>query len=124
MIQRLCFPRSFLLFIICLFWTPFATSFSSRASKTDNTFSRQSFRLFTASDEDAADDVDLGDWRKFRASLIAQEEASDEESKSSATANKSVAKENEILLEEQNSELAKEYKSGVWAHLISEPESK
>ena len=95
-------------------------------------------------DDTISSSLDLGDWRKFRATLIAQEEEKDgdddivqqqgetktnttNESGSSSTNNinnKKVSnnKENEILLEKQNSQLAKEYKEGVWAHTIAEPE--
>jgi hypothetical protein len=90
---------------------------------------RQNLRLFSSGSNNADDDsdLDLGDWRKFRASLIAQEEegSTDDEGdgkKKSPKLKKPVAKENELILAKQNSELAKEYKSGVWAHLIAEPE--
>jgi hypothetical protein len=94
----------------------------------------QQFILFAApSDDDDDDDDDeteediaLGDWRKFRASLIhsglpgADDVADQKEEK--AKSKKSVAKENEKLLQEQNQELAREYQAGVWAHVVAEPE--
>lgn len=75
--------------------------------------------LFSSSNNE---DFELGDWRKFRASLIAKEEEETTTPTTTTAMKQSVAEENEKLLEEQNEALAKEYKSGVWAHLISEPE--
>jgi hypothetical protein len=71
-------------------------------------------------DDDEMDSSDLGDWRKFRASLIDGEE--DFSSSPQAAKKKSVAVQNEALLEQQNKELAAEYRSGVWAHTIGQPE--
>jgi hypothetical protein len=76
-----------------------------------------------ATDEDDDDDDDyddmessnLGDWRKFRASLI-------DEGLPGENNEKSVATENEALLEQQNKELAEEYRSGIWAHTIGQAE--
>jgi hypothetical protein len=87
-------------------------------------------------EDDDDDDVDvgdtLGDWRKFRASLIdsglpsGDDDEDDDESKNKKAApppkTKSASEENENLLAQQNPELANEYRSGVWAHLIAEPE--
>lgn len=102
-------------------------------------FSLQAMEKDDMEDEEQEEeqDLNLGDWRKFRASLIAREEEqqdifNDEDKQKSNKNNKSnkentvtiksVSKENEVLLEQQNSQLAKEYKEGVWAHLIAEPE--
>lgn len=49
-------------------------------------------------------------------------EADSNDKTSNKLKRKTVAKENERLLEQQNAELAKEYKQEVWAHLIAEPE--
>lgn len=71
---------------------------------------------------DEEDNMNLGDWRKFRAQLIASENDSDNDTTSSTTASTmdaTTSKENELLLQTQNEELAKEE---VWAHLIPEPE--
>jgi hypothetical protein len=116
-------------------------------------------------DEEDEDDEDdslmddsslLGDWRKFRASLIDGglpittsapiSSSSDDSSDSSngdtstqetkpgkqpakkttaaatTTKRKSVAAQNEALLEQQSQSLALEYKTGVWCHVIQEPE--
>jgi hypothetical protein len=108
-------------------------------------------------DEDEAllDDTALGDWRKFRASLIdaglptisspsassdasdsaisssspTTEETTQQQPKTAAAAasaetrrRKSVAAQNEALLEQQSQALAQEYRTGVWAHIIEEPE--
>jgi hypothetical protein len=88
-------------------------------------------------DEDAlTDDSSLGDWRKFRASLIdaglptiaTSQSTGDspageakQQRKTQAT-RKSVAAQNEALLEQQSQALALEYKTGVWCHVIQEPE--
>ena len=85
-------------------------------------------------DDDDIDDTSLGDWRKFRASLIDEglpgEETMDEENVNAITktddskkkTRKSVAAKNEKLLEEQNAQLAEEYKTGIWAHTIQQAE--
>jgi hypothetical protein len=84
-------------------------------------------------EEDEDDDEDfgdtLGDWRKFRASLIdsglpssSSGDDEDDEKAPSPPKKKSVSEENENLLAQQNPELANEYRSGVWAHVIAEPE--
>eukprot|EP00980_Cylindrotheca_fusiformis_P028177 scaffold22585_cov149-Cylindrotheca_fusiformis.AAC.7 len=113
------------------------TTAASAAIKTSTTSAvARELCLFSSSSNDnsnnrnSEDDVDngdgdnkqmeLADWRKFRASLIAQETKTNEGDSSSAPP--SVAKENEKLLQEQNEALAKEYKREVWAHLIPDPE--
>lgn len=74
-------------------------------------------------DDENMDDEALGDWRKFRASLISSGlPGDDSQPKKAATENKPVAVQNEKLLAEQSEELAKEYRSGVWAHLTTQPE--
>ena len=78
-------------------------------------------------DDDILDDANLGDWRKFRASLIGSglpsaSDGAEKDEPKSVTQPTSISKENENLLEEQNPQLAKEYRSGAWAHLIAEPE--
>ena len=83
-------------------------------------------------DDEEIDDSNLGDWRKFRATLIdgglpSEPSSSSSGDKKTTTAkpkvtSKSVASKNEALLEEQNEELAKEYRTGVWAHTIGQPE--
>lgn len=75
-------------------------------------------------DEDEVDLSSLGDWRKFRMNLA---ETGAETSPSSSTESvssqpKSVSKRNEALLTSQNSKLAREYLSGVWAHAVPVPE--
>mmetsp|Transcript_62313 Transcript_62313/g.184379 ORF Transcript_62313/g.184379 Transcript_62313/m.184379 type:complete len:349 (-) Transcript_62313:1344-2390(-) len=79
-------------------------------------------------DDDAIDPDSLGDWRAFRRNLAQSgietpessgagtDDGSDEETKKSKVERKSVSKRNEALLEAQSEALAKEYKSGVWAH--------
>lgn len=86
-------------------------------------------RLYASNDEgeddddDDMEDVDLGDWRKFRASLIDTGISTGEEEKNKEKESKpSVADKNEQLLEKQNAQLAEEYRSGVWAHTTGEPE--
>ena len=71
-------------------------------------------------DDDLEDDEDedapaLGDWRKFRATLIAQE-------KPSTASAAAVAPQNQALLQQQNQALAAEYQAQVWAHTIGQPE--
>jgi len=88
-------------------------------------------------EDDQLEDTSLGDWRKFRASLIdsglpsAGEDGDNNDSDISPSSStsaakkrtKSVSKANEMLLAEQNEALAAEYRSGEnWAHLIAEPE--
>jgi hypothetical protein len=76
-------------------------------------------------DDDILTDVSLGDWRKFRASLIdggLPGENGGKKVKVEPTKNKSVAAENEVLLAQQNEKLAEEYRSGVWAHTVGQPE--
>lgn len=85
-------------------------------------------------DDYSIDDASL-DWRKFRASLIDEglpgEVTSQKDGKiSDSTTNaedkkktrKSVAVQNEKLLEEQNAQLAEEYKTGIWAHTVPQAE--
>ena len=105
---------------------------------------KNSLALFAAADDEEEDDDDeydiddssLGDWRKFRASLIDEglpgEDTKDEETTnynaisktedSKKKTRKSVAAKNEKLLEEQNAQLAEEYKAGIWAHTIQQAE--
>ena len=81
-------------------------------------------------DDDDDDDIELddsalGDWRKFRASLIdggLKTSADDANDDGKLKKRQSVAEQNEKLLAEQNAKLAEEYRSGVWAHIIGEPE--
>jgi hypothetical protein len=102
-----------LLVLVLVFHSTVSTAFVSPAGSILTTTRQPAPSLFSSSSED----FELEDWRKFRASLIAKEETT-----TTTTMKQSVAKENEKLLEEQNEALAKEYKSEVWAHLISEPE--
>eukprot|EP00548_Thalassiothrix_antarctica_P010387 CAMPEP_0194152834 /NCGR_PEP_ID=MMETSP0152-20130528/54175_1 /TAXON_ID=1049557 /ORGANISM="Thalassiothrix antarctica, Strain L6-D1" /LENGTH=470 /DNA_ID=CAMNT_0038857689 /DNA_START=187 /DNA_END=1599 /DNA_ORIENTATION=+ len=93
-------------------------------------------------DDEYIEDIDLGDWRNFRKTLVdsgisyeTTEEGyldtdakKTEETKTSTNSNiekgggssierpTSVSKANEELLEKQSEILAKEYKGGVWAH--------
>lgn len=80
-------------------------------------------------DEEELNADSLGDWRKFRASLIDGGLPSDKpktvDSSSSSkklSSKKSVAAKNEELLAKQNQALAEEYRTGVWAHKISQAE--
>jgi hypothetical protein len=77
-------------------------------------------------DDDILADVSLGDWRKFRASLIDGGLPGENSGKSNeegpSKKSKSVAAENEALLAQQNEKLAEEYRSGVWAHKVGQPE--
>jgi len=84
-------------------------------------------------DENLDDDSSLGDWRKFRASLIDgglpggvttsnQDSSISSASSSSMAQKKSVAAQNEALLAQQNKQLAEEYRAGVWAHTIQQVE--
>ena len=111
------------------------------SSSSDTTFEKSNVlrsKLFAAAsdsdqdddedddDDDEGIDLDVGDWRKFRASLIDSGlpggSSEDDDRKKEQKSKPSVAKENEKLLEAQNKELAKEYQSGVWAHVVAEPE--
>ena len=81
-------------------------------------------------DEDDSDsvlaDASLGDWRKFRASLIEGglpgDDNNNKETRELKKSSKSVAAENEALLALQNEKLAEEYRSGVWVHKVGQPE--
>ncbi|CAB9517539.1 Uncharacterized ACR, COG1678 [Seminavis robusta] len=78
-------------------------------------------------DEEELDEASLGDWRKFRASLIdgglpGENNNGSTTSSKAKTKKKSVAVQNEALLEQQNEELANEYRTGVWAHKVGQPE--
>lgn len=95
---------------------------------------RQKHTLYDSSSEHDDDDDDeyidtdsLGDWRNFRRSLAmatndnddgsSSKKAIDDSSTSAATAStEREVTENEIVLENQNKELAEEYASGIWAH--------
>jgi len=95
--------------------------------KSAVTTTRPTTRLYASSDDEIEDDdisdVDLGDWRKFRASLINNGiSTGDEEIKTEKRQKPRVAEQNEQLLEEQNAILAEEYRSGAWAHTTGEPE--
>ena len=112
---------------------------SSQRSASSSSSTQSSFLLqatesdgidFGDDDEEDDDDIELddsalGDWRKFRASLIdgglktSADEPGDAEK---LKKRQPVAEQNEKLLEEQNAKLAEEYRSGVWAHIIGEPE--
>jgi hypothetical protein len=75
-------------------------------------------------EDDYIDTADLGDWRAFRRSLTVGEASSTASTLSTdATTTKASVKsaslENEALLQQQNPELAREYKTGVWAHETS-----
>ena len=72
-------------------------------------------------DDEEIDDSSLGDWRKFRASLIDGGLPGSTEQKEKPS-KKSVAEKNEELLAQQNEKLAEEYRSGVWAHTVGQPE--
>lgn len=79
-------------------------------------------------DDDEEGDLDssLGDWRKFRAALIdgglPGEQETTSSNKDSKKERKAVAEKNEALLAKQNEKLAEEYRSGVWAHTLGQPE--
>jgi hypothetical protein len=74
-------------------------------------------------DEEEIDDASLGDWRKFRASLIdGGLPGSTAVEKEKEKPRKSVAEKNEELLAQQNAKLAEEYRAGVWAHTVGQPE--
>jgi len=64
-------------------------------------------------EDDYIDDANLGDWRKFRSTLV---DSGISGNGSSVERPKSVSKANEELLNQQSKKLAKEYKDGVWAH--------
>lgn len=101
---------------------------------------RQKHTLYDSSSEHDDDDDDeyidtdsLGDWRNFRRSLAmatndnddgsSSKKAIDDSSTSAATAStEREVTENEIVLENQNKELAEEYASGIWAHQTPTPE--
>ena len=116
-----------------------------------NFCTEQQHCMRSGDDDDYIDEDSLGDWRSFRKNLansaasistarssidgidLSEESISatitSESSTSSSTINtdnqqrpKSVSKQNEQLLEAQNSALAKEYLDGVWAHESSIPE--
>lgn len=65
-------------------------------------------------EEENNNNDDLGDWRAFRRKLTEME--------SSKERPQSVSQRNEELLASQNEVLVEEYRSGVWAHSIPEPE--
>ena len=84
-------------------------------------------------DDDELDDASLGDWRKFRASLIDgglpgettagdSTKTDDNQDTKKSKKNKSVAAQNEALLAQQNEQLAEEYRTGIWAHTIGQAE--
>ena len=99
-------------------------------------------------DDDYIDEDSLGDWRSFRMNLansaaststsssidgidisdqssttkVTTSESSPSSNTAAAERPKSVSKQNELLLEAQNSALAEEYTNGVWAHESSIPE--
>jgi len=83
-------------------------------------------------EESSIDDTSLGDWRKFRASLIdgglpsapSSTATTTKTAGSSTKSNKkkSVAAKNEELLAKQNEKLAEEYRTGVWAHTVPDAE--
>ena len=112
---------------------------SSQRSASSSSSTQSSFLLqatesdgidFGDDDEEDDDDIELddsalGDWRKFRASLIdgGLKTSADEPGDAGKLKKRQpVAEQNEKLLEEQNAKLAEEYRSGVWAHIIGEPE--
>ena len=72
-------------------------------------------------EEELVDEASLGDWRKFRASLISSESSSSASS-SKRTKAERVAAQNEALLAQQNQALAQEYRTGVWAHCVGQAE--
>lgn len=130
-------PILLLVFLLCQFSqltisTAFVPSCNSVTTQqrlsVPPLFSSSSSSSSSSSEDDVESEFELEDWRKFRASLIAKESAANEKDErddkdiNASVGTKTVAVENEILLEKQNSELAKEYKKEVWAHLIAEPE--
>jgi len=120
------------------------TRTSTLMTSPQSRFSLQSFSSIRMSDkedeDDYIDDANLGDWRKFRSTLVdsgisfesveegymdtdvdksrsSSRSADIDASKgSSVDRPKSVSKANEELLNQQSKKLAKEYKDGVWAH--------
>mmetsp|Transcript_51543 Transcript_51543/g.57569 ORF Transcript_51543/g.57569 Transcript_51543/m.57569 type:complete len:470 (+) Transcript_51543:80-1489(+) len=123
------------------------TRTSTLITSPQSQFFQQSFSSIRMSDkedeDDYIDDANLGDWRKFRSTLVdsgisfeSVEEGYmdtdvtdvDKSSSNSRSADidaskgssvdrpKSVSKANEELLNQQSKKLAKEYKDGVWAH--------
>ena len=135
-------PIFLLLFIFPIFSQLTISTAFAPSSISFNTQHRSSIALFSSSSSSSSsgDDVEesefqLEDWRKFRASLIAKEaatsenddeqgdyETTSEKKTSTDLKRKTVAEQNELLLEKQNAELAKEYKKEAWAHVIAEPE--
>lgn len=83
---------------------------------------------FANDDDDDDDDLSidpnsLGDWRAFRSNLAnsgISTPADVPKKKEQAQKRKSVSKENEKLLKRQNTKLAEEYMTGVWAHTTAE----
>ena len=79
-------------------------------------------------DEQDLDDSRLGDWRKFRATLIdgglpgELSSTSDDQEKAQKKKQKAVPEMNAALLAKQNEKLAEEYRTGVWAHTIGQVE--
>jgi hypothetical protein len=68
-------------------------------------------------EDDFIDTESLGDWRTVRRNLALEQEDGDESPKTKTP--KSVSKENEEILLEQNEDLAEEYITGVWAHEVA-----
>lgn len=79
-------------------------------------------------EDEVVDEASLGDWRKFRASLIDSGLPTKGEDNQGTTEidrtpkknkKKPVAEKNKELLKQQNEKLAQEE---IWAHLVAEPE--
>lgn len=73
-------------------------------------------------DDGESETLNLDSWRKFRASLIASEQQSNATPDETDEPLSPTENENALLLQRQNESLAKEYKSGVWAHTVPELE--
>lgn len=116
--------------------SPCTSSRANHDGRTQSTFLKNS--LFDEEEEEVSDDEDdedfidttsLGDWRTFRRNLAlvekeqpqdgtAQELSESSFPKTTTKKPKSVSKENEEILLQQNEDLAKEYITGVWAHEV------
>jgi ABC-type nitrate/sulfonate/bicarbonate transport system ATPase subunit len=70
-------------------------------------------------EDDFIDTESLGDWRTVRRNLALGQQDRDESPKTKTKKTKSVSKENEEILLQQNEDLAQEYITGVWAHEVA-----
>jgi hypothetical protein len=70
-------------------------------------------------EDDFIDTESLGDWRTVRRNLALGQQEGAESPKTKPKKPKSVSKENEEILLQQNEHLAQEYITGVWAHEVA-----